>query len=346
MWHRLLHASIIGALALLTAGNALAHGVTLDLRHPLPADSAFHTQFLQPWVDKVQKASGGRLHFHVHAADKDSAPATLFDQVKEAKADVVWTALCYTPERFSALEVFELPLLTKNTLGASRAMWEYVRMSDAAQNELDGVRLLAIHQAGPAVFHMRNKSIAKADDLKGLKIGAATPAARRFLAHAGATPVDLPYGSAKSLSATELDGALLGWESAPYLAGNLSAKFHSELASPAARLDAPVFVLLMNAGTYKSLPDDLKKLIQDHSGADTITALVKAFEDSAKGARQAAADRGEAINAIPAEEVAKWQSAVQAATNEWIKSADKRGASGKELVEAAKEALQAFDKAD
>lgn len=322
----------IALAALFTSSAALAHGVTMKLRHPLAADSAFHTRFVLPWTEKVHQDSGGRISFQVQAGDP--MPEKLLDLVQEATADVVWTAPAWTPRRLSALEVFQLPTLTKDAGSASQSMWEYVRLSDAAQNELDGMRLLAVHQVGTPVFHMRARPIAKSDDLKGLKIAACTPYARAFLAHAGATPIDLSLVKvADALAADAIDGALLPWDLTP-AQGN-EAKAYSEPG--AVRLDAPVFVLLMNAGTYRGLPDDLKKVIQDNSGPETGAWLVKAFEQGGHVARESAGKRGAAINTIPVDEAAKWQPAAQAAIQDWIEATETQG--GKEALEAAREAL-------
>jgi len=321
----------VAALLLVGSGVAFAHGVTMKLRHPLPADSAFHTQFVVPWTEKVHHDAGGRISFQIQAGD--AAPEKLLDAVRDADADVVWTDLASTGGRLSSFEPFELPLLTKDALGASRALIDYARLSDAAQNELDGVQLLTAHQLGAPVFHMRSKPLASVEDLRGARIGVMTPAARLLLTRAGAAPVDLRlFAVSAALNADELDGALLPWDLTPAASG---MKFHAEIAP--ARLDAPVFVLLMNTGTWKGLADDLKKVIQDNSGADAAAALIRAFEADGKAARKSAADRGEAITVMPAEEVAKLQPAAQAAVQDWLDAPGKRGR--KQALDAAREAL-------
>lgn len=315
----------------IVSSTVFAHGVTMKLRHPLPADSAFHTQFVIPWTEKIRQDAGGRIGFQIQAGD--AAPDRLLDAVRDADVDVVWTDLASTAGALSAFEPFELPLLTKDAPGASRALIDYARLSDAAQNELDGVQLLTAHQVGAAAFHMRSKPLASVQDLQGARIGAITPAARLLLARAGATPVELRFSAVgAALNASELDGVLLPWDLMPAASG---MKFHAEITP--ARLDAPVFVLLMNAGTWKGLADDLKKVIQDNSGADAAAALIRAFEAHGRSARETAAERGDAIATLPAEEVAKLQPAAQAAVQDWLGAPGKRGR--KQALDTAREAL-------
>ena len=331
----------------LSVNFAAAHGVTLKVQHALPADSPFHTQFLVPWTQKVEKESGGRLHFHLYPAmQMGGEPSQLFDQARSADAELVWAGTGDAADRFPALEVFELPFMANSTQGSSRALWEYVRMSDLAHMEFDGVRVLAIHHSDAPHFHMRDRAIKSLSDLSGLKIGVPSRIARSFLAALGASPVEMPVARVSdALAKGELDGALLPWEALPALKIESSVKYHSEIDSKSPRLYSSVYVFAMNAAAYKSLPDDLKKVVLANSGAETSEWLAKVFDDGAATARKLAAGRGDAINMLPAEEVAKWKSAAQTVIGEWVKALDQRGLQGKELIDSAREALAEYDRA-
>jgi TRAP-type C4-dicarboxylate transport system substrate-binding protein len=176
----------------LWAATANGHGVTLKVHHELPADSPFHTQFLVPWAQKLEKESGGRLRFRLFPAlQMGGTTPQLYDQVEEGGADIVWAGVGHAPERFPAVEVFELPFAANSAQGFSRALWEYVRLNDLARKELDGVRLLAVGRHDAPQLHLRGKRVQAAADLAGLKIGAPA-AAGSFLGALGAAPVDLP----------------------------------------------------------------------------------------------------------------------------------------------------------
>lgn len=323
----LLRLVVAGSLAL-AAGTALAHGVTMKLRHPLPADSAFHRLFVIPWTEKIHQDAGGRISIQVRAGD--AAPEKLLDAVIEGDADIVWTDLATTGGRVPALEPFELPFITHDASSASRAMIEYVRLSDATQASLDGARVLAAHQVGAPSFHMRKGPMTKASDLTGAKIGSVTPAGRLFLTRAGATAVEVPLARVgAAMAQDELDGMLLSWDLLP---AGAAAPFHAEPGT--ARLDAPVFLLLMHDATYRGLADDLKKVIQDNSGSEVAAAMIRAFDAHGQAARQAAADRGERLVTMPAEEVARLQPAAQAMLEDWLEKGGR-----KQALDAAREAL-------
>jgi hypothetical protein len=59
--------------------------------------------------------------------------------------------------------------------------------------------------------------------------------------------------------------------------------------------------------------------------------------------RKLAAERGAAINMLSTEELAKWHKPAQGVVDAWIADLDKRGWSGKELVDSARGSLAQFD---
>jgi TRAP-type C4-dicarboxylate transport system substrate-binding protein len=148
-----------------------------------------------------------------------------------------------------------------------------------------------------------------------------------------------------ALAKGELDGALLPWEGVTALKIEQSVKYHSEIDPTSPRFYSAVYVFAMNAAAYKSLPDDLKKVVLANSGVEISEWLAKVFDDGAASARKLATGRGDAINVLPAEEVAKWESAAQTVIDEWIKALDPRGVQGKELIDSAREALAEHDRA-
>ena len=329
----------------LWVGTAMGHGVTLKVHHGLPADSAFHTQFLVPWTQKVETESAGHLRFRLFPAlEMGGAAPDLYDQVKEGVADIVWTGVGSTPERFRAVEVFELPLPANTAQGSSRALWEYVRLNDLSRTEFDGVRLLAVGRHDAPQLHMISKRVRTAADLAGLKIATPARSADSLLSALGAAPVATPPAEiAAALSGGKVDGVLLPWDAVAALHLGERLRYHTQLDAKAPWLYSGVFVLAMNPATYKSLPDDLRKVISANSGADTSAWLGRVFDAAAAGARKAAADRGDPIDELPAAELTRWREPAQALVEDWIKDLDGRGLSGKELVDSARTCLAQYD---
>jgi TRAP-type C4-dicarboxylate transport system substrate-binding protein len=345
---RILRAACVMAACLgmqLWVASALGHGVTLKVHHFLPADSPFQTQFLVPWTQKLEKESGGRLRFQFFPAMQGGGtPAQLYDQARDGGADIVWTAAAYTPDRFPAFQVFELPFLARTSQGSSRALWEYVQANDLGRKEFGDVRLLAVHQHSASQFHMVSKPIGSLADLSGARLRTPTRAASAFLAAAGATPTEMPITQVPELlSKGALDGVVTSWVAVPTLKLDALVKYHSTIVDGSPWLFSITFVLAMNPATYRGLPDDLKQVIRANSGAEPSAWVGKVYDDSTATVRKLAAERGAAINTLSVEEFARWHKPAQRVVDAWIADLDKRGLNGKELLDSARGSLAQFD---
>jgi TRAP-type transport system periplasmic protein len=350
MYRRFIHTlrvsavSIIAVLAL--SGIAQAQEVTLKLHHFLPPMSPFHSKFMAVWAEKIMKQSNGRIKVQVYPSMQlGGTPPQLYDQVKDGVVDIIWTVAGYSAGRFPAFEVFELPFMVNSASGGSRALWEYVHVNKLDKTEFKDVKLLATHQHDEPHFHMVDKPIKTLADLKGMKVRAPTRITNKLLTALGATPVGMPVTQVSdALSKGVINGALLPWEVVPSIKVHELVKYHSEIDVKSQWLYATVFVFAMNPAKYASLPPDLKKVIDDNSGAELSQWVGKMADEEAIPSRKQAVDRGNTFNTISLDELKNWQNAAQTVTDDWIKDLDKRGLDGKALVNNARELIGKYDK--
>jgi TRAP-type C4-dicarboxylate transport system substrate-binding protein len=123
----------------------------------------------KPWMDKVEKESGGRIKFDAYPAMQlGGTPVQLYDQARDGVVDIVWTLPGNTAGRFPRVEVFELPFMMNNAEATSKAYWEYVQTM--APDEFKDTQVLALHVHGPGMFHSKDKLIKTPADLKGMKV--------------------------------------------------------------------------------------------------------------------------------------------------------------------------------
>ena len=161
----------------------------------------------------------------------------------------------------------------------------------------------------------------------------------KLLASLGASPVGMPLPAVPdAVSKGTVDGFLLPWEVMPSLKLQEMVKFHSETDPTRPALYSAVFVFAMNQAKYDSLPADLKKVIDDNSGAQLSQQIGKA------AGRKAAQDRGNTFTMIPASELDNWVKASAPLYDEWVADMDKRGANGKALLSEARELLVKYKK--
>ena len=290
----------------------------------------------KPWMDKVEKDSGGRIKFEAYPAMQlGGTPVQLYDQARDGVVDVIWTLPANTAGRFPRIEVFELPFMMNNAEATSKAYWEYVQTH--APDEFKETQVIALHVHGPGMFHSVNKQIKSAADLKGMKVRGPTRQITKMLGSVGATPVGMPLPQIPdALSKGTIEACVIPWEVVPSVKVHELTKFHSEFDNSGAALYTTTFVMAMNKPKYESLAPDLKKIIDANSGLATSAWLGKTQQGNDPNGRKSAADRGNTIYQFtPAqrEEFVKLSSHVD---DEWVADMDKRGFKGKALLESAK----------
>jgi TRAP-type C4-dicarboxylate transport system substrate-binding protein len=299
----------------------------------------------KPWMDKVEKESGGRIKFEAYPAMQlGGTPAQLYDQARDGVVDIVWTLPGNTAGRFPRVEVFELPFVMNNAEATSKAYWDYVQAM--APDEFKDVQALALHVHGPGMFHTKDRQIKSADDLKGLKLRGPTRQITKMLGHLGATPVGMPLPQIPdALSKGVIDGCVIPWEVVPSVKVHELTRFHSEFDPAGGALYTTTFVMAMNKAKYNALAPDLKKIIDGNSGLATSGWLGKVQQGNDPVGRKAAQDRKNTIYTIPASDAQEFKRKARLVEVEWAEDMTKRGFDGKKLLETAKALIEKHGKA-
>ncbi|MBK8017144.1 MAG: TRAP transporter substrate-binding protein [Betaproteobacteria bacterium] len=338
-----LRAFVLGALSAL-ALPAAAEQIVLKVHHFLPATSNAQVHMIQPWCDKVNRESGDRIKCQIYPAMQlGGTPQQLFDQLRDGVVDMIWTVPTYAAGRFSKAEVFELPFIVTSAKAGSQALWQYVQKN--AMDEFKGVRPILLHVHDGSVLHLTSKQVKTLEDLRGLKIRAATRINARMLAALGATPVQMPLPQvAEALSKGVIDGAMVPWEGMPALKLHEITKYHVEPPAGTPRFSNAIFLFGMNPAKYDSLPPDLKKVIDANSGAAMSAWAGERWDATVEPHRKLARDRGNQFYTLPEAENARWVKATENVDDDWVKEVEKKGADGKRLVGEARQLVGQFSR--
>jgi TRAP-type C4-dicarboxylate transport system substrate-binding protein len=332
------------ALAALFASPVHAQEVTLKVHHFWSPQAMGPSTLLVPWCDKIAKESNNKMKCQIYPAMQlGGAPPQLIDQVKDGIADIVWTLPGYTAGRFPLMEVFELPFMSTSAEATSQAAWDYY--TQFGNKEFQGIKALAVHVHDNGYIHTVSKQVKTMADFKGLKMRAPTRQTNKMLAALGATPVAMTLPAlAEALSKGVVDGYLLPWEVIPSIKAHELTKYESETDPKARSLYTAVFIFAMNKAKYDSLPADLKKVIDDNSGAGLSRAMGKQWDASAPAARKYAVDLGNVFYVIPGSELAGWETATAGLPEEWVKDVTAKGNDGKMLLQTAKDLIKKYEK--
>ncbi len=334
-------AAALGAPAL---SSLAQQAVTLKFHTFMSPQSNVWLGMHKPWMDKVEKESGGRIKFEAYPAMQlGGTPVQLYDQVKDGVVDVVWTLPGNTAGRFPRIEVFELPFIMNNAEATSKAYWEYVQTM--APDEFKDTQVLALQVHGPGVIHTVDKPVKSVADMRGLKLRGPTRQVTKLLGVLGATPVGMPLpGIPDALSKGTINGCVIPWEVVPSVKVNELTKFHAEFDPAGGSLYTTTFVMAMNKVKYNSLAADLKKVIDNNSGMATSAWFGKTQQGNDVPGRKTASDRGNTIYTVSVAEAQEFRRKARTVEVEWVEDMNKKGFDGKKLLDTARALIEKHGK--
>ena len=334
-------AGLVGAaLAASAATGAAAQEVTLTVHHFLPPKSNAQVGMIEEWAKRVEDQSGGRIDVEIFPSmSMGGSPPELYNQVRDGAADIVWTVLGYTPGVFPRAEVFELPSVHR---GSAVATTKAMNASmDWLAEDFKDVHVIFLHSHDGNVLHSATEEITSFDQLAGKKLRTPSRTGAWMIESWGAEPVgmpvpDLPQALAKGV----VDGALVPYEIVPALKLQELEKATTELPN-GDRFGAATFMFAMNKDRYESLPDDLKKVIDDNSGANAAEWVGRAWEEDfeEKGVK-ALDEAGVTRITLDEAEAAKFDAAAEEVVKRWVEEAGSKGLDGQALVDQAREAVK------
>lgn len=332
-----------GAAAAAALGTPLAAlaQATVTLRYHTfiaPTSTNWLTMHM-PWMDKIERESGGRIRFErFPAMQLGGTPAVLFDQARDGVADIVWTLPGTTAGRFPRVEVFELPFMMNNAGATSRAYWEYVQTM--AADEFREVHVLAVHVHGPGLIHSVRREVRAPGDLRGMRLRGPTRQITRMVAALGAIPVAMPLPQVpEALSRGTIDATLIPWEIVPGIRVQELVRHHTEFPTGLPALYTSAFVLAMNRRRYEGLPPDLRRVIDANSGIEASAWWGATQEGNDPLGRRAAVERGNQIITLSAAEAQEFIRLSAPIAEEWVTEITGRGHNGRQLLDTARQLI-------
>jgi len=330
--------------AVLRSGAARAQdAVSLRLHHFLPPVSNVHQHLLMPWAKTLDEQSGGKLKVEIFPAMQlGGKPPQLYDQAANGVVDIVWTLPGNTPGRFPSTEVFELPFIPaqKATVNAPAAQ-EYGELHLA--KETADTKILCFWGHDQGLLHT-NKEIKTKDDLAGLKLRNPTRLAGEALAALGATPVGMPVPQVpEALAQGAIDGCVIPWEVVPSVKVDELTKFHTEIPGNPT-LYIATFFLAMNKAKYEGLAADVKKVLDDNSGA-AFAKAAGAMWDTVGAEVRKTIEAKSAVSAIADDEKARWVEATRPVHDKWIADVKAKGLDGEALIKSAQDMIAKYSQA-
>ncbi|MDE2204949.1 MAG: TRAP transporter substrate-binding protein [Burkholderiaceae bacterium] len=179
---------VLAASALSLVSAAQARAETFRVATPYPAAN-FHTQNLQAFASAVGVATHGGLTFEVYPNGSLLKAASIFDGVRDGKADAGEVMLSTLAQRDPLFGVDSIPFVVSGYNDA-RLLWDASRSRVEALMKANGLRLLYAVPWPPQNLYSETP-IARLSDLKGHRLRTYNAAQKRIAELYGAQAVQV-----------------------------------------------------------------------------------------------------------------------------------------------------------
>ena len=328
-------ASLAAGAALWTGvwmGTAHAQEVTLRFGSVTPQAGYIHSQHLQPFADRVGEATDGRLKLDLQPVGVYGGAGQLLELVENGIVDMAWIVPGYSPGRFEASGVIELPFLFDSSEEASDAY--YTMFEEGLFDEdFENLKVLALWTHKPYGLFTRGDAVENLAGVKGLKVRVPSEVLSKTVEALGGNPVGMPVTEiAEALRLGTVDASMFPYEAVkPFGLEGLFKGFSNT------NMLATRFAVIMNKDRYESLPDDLKKALDDASGRDFSLSMAKGFDKAEAEVAAAYAENPDYTVVDPSPEaIEEMKGAVAPVIDGWAADTKLRSADPKALLERAR----------
>ena len=277
------------------------------------------------WAAEIKKRTNGAVDFSYHPGGSLTPANKIYDGVVSGISDIGMSVISYTPGRFLAAELLELPHGYPNGWVATMVANDFYNQFKPP--EFNDVHVLYFHAHGPGALFTTKKMVRSLEDLKGMVLRS-TGIGSDIATALGASGYAAAQNEAFELmSKGVIDGSLSprevlqGWKQAEVV------KYVTECMEVGYTAD--MFVV-MNKAKWESLPEDIQKVITEVSQQwiDYHGQVWSAYDKSAMDYFMTFPDRE--VITLPENEVARWVEAVKPLVDKKIADINAKGLPGDE----------------
>ena len=306
---------IAAALALAPFAAGAQEPLQLKFGSAVPAVSWPNTMGVQPWIDQVEKDSGGAVKFTLFAGGQVVSSKNGYDRLQNGIVDALYGTISDTPGQFPRTDVSSMPFEVNKSVDASTALWRLYE-KHFIDMEFTAVHPLAIFVFNASRFHA-NRPITKAEDMKGLKVAVFSRMLADIANNIGATPVTVSTTEIyETMQRNLAQLCIMGWTGTQTFKIDEVTKFH---------LDAPLGsspgYMLMNKDTYAKLPAAAKAAVDKNAGQPfSIKMGVNSDTVEAQVRERTKAKPGHTVAELDPAELARWKKMVAPLVDAWVKA--------------------------
>jgi TRAP-type C4-dicarboxylate transport system substrate-binding protein len=271
-----------------------------------------HQVIMKPWVEKVNRESGGTLEIQTFPNGAlGRNPALQTKMIQDGVADIAWVIPSYTPGVYLDDDVFELPNIIQNSVEGSVAAWRMLQKG--MLRGYDQYYMIGLFVSSPYTFHT-NFPVRKPEDLNGKKIRVVGSISTDAVKAVGAVPEGMPFTQiVEAISRGVIDGTT-GHPIAVYDFG-ISRVANNHFLGKIGTVTLGIF---MSKSKFDSLPPQAKAAIENNRGETLSRAFGKMSDDrNAELIAEWKKDPKRLVTEPTAEQNAQWDKMLDPVVSGW-----------------------------
>ncbi len=295
--------SMIASVAITVSSTAaFAADVTLTISSWAPPTHGVNAIVWPTMIKEIEAATEGRVTAKIKYGL--ASPPAQYDLIQDGAADISWIFHGYTPGRFVATKLIELPGYEGSAEASSVAYWRAHEKYFASANEHKGVKVIGLMTHGEGVVHSSTK-VTSLDKIAGLKLriggGVAGAAGTSLKASGIRVPAPKVY---ETLASHAADGVMMPMEAkASFKLFEVAQHTYSVPGG----FYRGSFALVMNPGKFASLSAKDQAALETVFG-ENLSRIAGSMWDKIDGvgAAKLAASSDNSLTKASPEDVAKW----------------------------------------
>ena len=300
--------------ALLPVAAFADEPASVKFAFPAPPGSWANRLGIGPWIEEVQKASGGALEVKFFPGPALGTFRNIYDRVIAGVADMAFGTFGELTGQFEKTSVTQLPANSKEYIPTSIALWRMYAKGIIA-DEYQKVKPLALFTFPGDGLHSA-KPILTAADMKGLKVAVSSRIQSEAYTAAGAAPVTMiPSELYTAVSRGLVDAASIGWPAVYTFKLNEVTKNHLAVATGI----SPGYVFA-NKDAIAKLPEKARVAVESLSGEAFAKRMGTASRDADMETRERLKKDGHILNEMTPAEAEHWNKLLAFITEAWVKA--------------------------
>ena len=171
--------------------------ITLKVATFFPETSNTHTNFVNPWMEKVEELTDGKVKFDYYPSEQLGKTADMLGLTKDNVMNIAMLPTIYfNSEMPISNSLQNMPGVAESATQATMGYWDLLQNNPEILEKdylNNGVRPLGILFSTPYEIWSKDIEIRKPEDLNGLKIKTAGGITNEFFQSLGAVPVTVAF---------------------------------------------------------------------------------------------------------------------------------------------------------